>query len=140
MTEETIFIAALEKSTPAEQAAFLDEACAGDATLRQRVEALLRSHRHSEFLKTPAVQRAAQASSETDPATTSAGIGDEREASLSLEFLTPSEKPDSLGRLGHYEILEVIGQGGMGIVLRALDERLQRVVAIKVMAAQLATN
>src|SRR6185295_2335114 len=58
----------------------------------------------------------------------------------SLEFLSPSEKPDSLGRLGHYEILEVVGKGGMGIVLRAFDEKLHRVVAIKVMAAQLATN
>src|SRR5262249_39564649 len=58
----------------------------------------------------------------------------------SLDFLSPSETPGSLGRLGHYEILEVIGRGGMGIVLRALDGKLQRVVAIKVMAAQLATN
>src|SRR5207247_7086361 len=57
-----------------------------------------------------------------------------------LGFLAPSEKPDSLGRLGYYEILEVIGRGGMGIVLRAFDDKLHRVVAIKVMAAQLATN
>src|SRR5207244_5912204 len=45
-----------------------------------------------------------------------------------------------LGRLGHYQVLEVIGRGGMGVVLRALDEKLHRVVAIKVMAAQLASN
>src|SRR5262249_23027764 len=57
-----------------------------------------------------------------------------------LEFLTPTDKPGALGRLGHYEILDVIGRGGMGIVLRALDEKLHRVVAIKVMAAQLAGN
>src|SRR5205807_6333417 len=57
-----------------------------------------------------------------------------------LAFLAPSDNPDSLGRLGHYEVLEIIGLGGMGIVLRAFDDKLHRVVAIKVMAAQLATN
>jgi serine/threonine protein kinase len=59
---------------------------------------------------------------------------------MDLGFLTPSDKTDALGRLGHYDILEIIGRGGMGIVLRAFDEKLHRVVAIKVMAAQLATN
>jgi hypothetical protein len=44
MTEATIFIAALEKLTDAERAAFLTEACAGDERLRRRVEALLRAH------------------------------------------------------------------------------------------------
>lgn len=58
----------------------------------------------------------------------------------SLSFLEASARPDSLGRLAHYEILEVIGRGGMGIVLRAFDEKLHRVVAIKVMAPQLAAT
>src|SRR5262249_21141076 len=44
------------------------------------------------------------------------------------------------GRLGHYDVLEVVGRGGMGVVLRAFDEKLHRVAAIKVMAAQLATS
>jgi hypothetical protein len=44
MTEETIFAVALEKSNPAERAAYLDEVCAGDVVLRQQVEALLKSH------------------------------------------------------------------------------------------------
>src|SRR5581483_9022691 len=55
----------------------------------------------------------------------------------SLGFLTPSARPDSLGRLGHYEILEVLGQGGFGVVLRAFDETLHRMVAIKVLAPAL---
>src|SRR5205807_5355921 len=57
-----------------------------------------------------------------------------------LDFLDPSDRPGSIGRLGHYEVQEVIGRGGMGVVLKAFDERLHRVVAIKVMAAQLATG
>lgn len=40
----------------------------------------------------------------------------------------------SLGRLGHHEIREVIGKGRFGTVLRALDEKLHRAVAIKVLA------
>src|SRR5439155_23402697 len=47
---------------------------------------------------------------------------------------------DSLGRLGHYEILQVLGRGGFGIVFRAFDDMLQRVVAVKVMAPQMAAT
>jgi hypothetical protein len=56
-----------------------------------------------------------------------------------LQFLTPATRPDSLGRLGHYEMLQVLGRGGFGIVFRAFDDVLQRVVAVKVMAPQIAT-
>ena len=45
MSEETIFVTALEKSTSAERDAYLDNACAGDHGLRRRVEALLRATR-----------------------------------------------------------------------------------------------
>lgn len=56
------------------------------------------------------------------------------------DFLDTSENADHLGRLGTYEIVEVIGRGGMGIVLRGIDSRLNRVVAIKVLAPELASN
>jgi len=134
MTIDAIFAEALAKTTPAERTAFLDEACAHDTVLRTRVEALLKSHQTAgAFLGKPAIQCAAEALA-------GRGRGVDTEAELpagdgdiaALDFLSPSEKPDSLGRLGHYEIQEVIG--------RAFDERLHRVVAIKVMAAELATN
>jgi serine/threonine-protein kinase len=57
----------------------------------------------------------------------------------SLSFLAPSDWPDSLGRLGTYEVKGVLGQGGMGVVLKAYDPALSRNVAIKVLCAPLAT-
>src|SRR5262245_49013437 len=44
MQEQSLFIAALEKEDPVERAAFLDQACAGDPALRQRIERLLQRH------------------------------------------------------------------------------------------------
>jgi tetratricopeptide (TPR) repeat protein len=55
-----------------------------------------------------------------------------------LPFLNPSDSPEYLGRLGPYNVVGVTGQGGMGIVLKAHDPRLNRFVAIKVLAPQLA--
>ncbi len=55
-----------------------------------------------------------------------------------LNMLTPSEYPDHLGRLGTYDVTGVIGVGGMGVVLKAIDPSLDRVVAVKVMSPKLA--
>src|SRR5262249_28267764 len=49
-----------------------------------------------------------------------------------LHFLQPTTRPDSLGRIGHYELLQVLGKGGLGIAFRALAVVPQRVVALKV--------
>ncbi len=57
-----------------------------------------------------------------------------------LETLGPTDDPDSLGRLGGYEITGVVGAGGMGVVLKAHEQALDRVVAIKVMAPHLANH
>ena len=57
-----------------------------------------------------------------------------------LDRLAPTDDPYRLGRLGNYEISGVIGVGGMGVVLKAHDPSLERVVAVKVMAPGLANN
>jgi hypothetical protein len=59
---------------------------------------------------------------------------------IPLDFLTPSDQPGVLGTLGRYQVLEVIGRGAMGVVLKALDPDLLRPVAIKVMAPYLAPS
>ena len=57
-----------------------------------------------------------------------------------LAQLAPTDDPNSLGRIGGYEVTGVIGSGGMGVVLKARDRSLDRVVAVKVMAPHLAAS
>jgi serine/threonine protein kinase len=143
LSVEEIFLQAVEKD-PAEREAFLDATCA-DSKVRTRVEALLKAHDNAgNFLDGPAVQPAplasthnlrAHADEASSPGPDQAGAAHE-----TLDFLEPCDTPDRLGLLGHYEILDIVGRGGMGIVLRGVDGKLNRVVAIKVLAPQLAAN
>lgn len=55
-------------------------------------------------------------------------------------FLDPSEHPNSLGRFARFEIMEILGRGGMGIVMRGYDTSLNRHSAVKVLAPELATS
>jgi serine/threonine-protein kinase len=83
------------------------------------------------YLSSDGVSGLSQTSDQTAP---------RRVGPVDLDFLTPSDHPASLGRLGTYEILEVLGRGGWGIVLKAFDPALHRPVAIKVLAAEYAAH
>src|SRR5262245_35210098 len=117
MTEEQVFLAALELDKPAERAAYLEKACGGDVELRRQVEELLAAHfRPGVFLDN---STATQANLGGGPVT---GEKKPDEETGDLHFLRPPTRADSLGRIGHYEVLQVLGKGGFGIVFRAFDE------------------
>lgn len=59
---------------------------------------------------------------------------------MTFSFLLPAENSDALGKLAHYEVQECIGAGGFGTVLKAYDPKLNRYVAIKVLAPHLAAH
>ena len=99
--------AALELNVE-ERAAFLDRACAGDKDLRQQVERLLVAEdQETNFLDTPAFEAAAR---EIAPTPAGPLIG---------------------SKLGHYQLLSLLGVGGMGEVYKAEDLKLGRQVALK---------
>ena len=73
-------------------------------------------------------------------ATPAPGLEETSEIDFTVEHLEPADGPNVLCRLGGYDILEVIGRGGMGVVLKGFDRELQRCVAIKVLAPHLANS
>lgn len=104
-----IFQGALERKG-AEREAFLDQECGEEASLRAEVESLLRSYEIAgSFMEAPAVAQAA-------------------------DSLAGAEQKLSAGqRVKHYQIVDLIGEGGMGEVYLANDTILGRRVAIKVL-------
>ena len=100
-----IYDAALEVAE-AEREAFVREACQGDEELRREVESLVAYDQQAQqFIDRPALQ-------------------------VTAEKLA-TEPPSLVGRqLGPYQILAVLGAGGMGEVFTARDTRLNRTVAI----------
>jgi serine/threonine protein kinase/tetratricopeptide (TPR) repeat protein len=107
--ERTIFINALEKEDPVEREAYLDEACAGNAPMRQGIERLLKAHEPAaSFLEHPAP-----------------GLG------ATIDEPTITERPGCT--IGPYKLMEQIGVGGMGLVFVAEQQQpVRRKVALKV--------
>ncbi len=143
---EAIFLAAADIADPVARAALLDERCAGDAELRRRIELLLKAHDAPDSLLDQPVPTAEELPTRAMPveqSETTQAYGrtlDDEEELDALAFLAPSGRPDSLGKIGQYDVLEVLGKGAFGIVFRAFDDKLQRVVAVKVLAPSLATT
>src|ERR1041385_3054666 len=105
-----IFDGALELHG-AERAAFLDRACGGDTSVRKEVESLLRSYEVAgSFMEAPAVAQAA-------------------------DDLATEQKLNPGQRIRHYQIVNLIGEGGMGEVYLATDTILGRRIALKVLPA-----
>ncbi len=133
-----LFMSATERQPGADRVAYLDEVCAGNVPLRRRLNVLLDIHdKPDDLLDRVAAEHLLSGTGLLTPDLPRAQPPDVR---VPLEFLKPSQRPDSLGRLDHYEVLEVLGRGGMGVVCRAFDEKLHRMVAIKFMAQHLAAN
>jgi eukaryotic-like serine/threonine-protein kinase len=110
----TIFNNALELHDPAARARYLQEACAGDAALYGRVEELLRAHDEAGgFFSQP---------SKAPPLSQSPGT----------IALPVTEKAGD--KIGHYKLLQQIGEGGCGVVYMAeQEEPVRRRVALKVL-------
>jgi hypothetical protein len=96
---EIIFHAALERS-PESRRQFLDQACGGDAELRQEIEQLISSGSSGAFL--------------------SQGAQLGRTLTLAVQQSLIEQ------RIGPYQVVSLLGAGGMGEVYRATDTRLHR--------------
>lgn len=140
MNELEIFVEALNHADRSQRTAFLNQACGSNVVLRARVERLLQLHESGNSLMDlgPGELLGAIAVGTTQADDCVSRVGPDEIVSQLTPFLTVSQRPGSLGRLGHYDLLQVLGQGGFGIVVKAFDDKLHRIVAIKILAPHIA--
>lgn len=124
MNEESIFFRAIECASPEEREIFLEEVCGDDAEKKERIDSLLRFHESvdGDDILVATQHAAEQASRDL--------------TSCSLDFLGSSQWLATGGKIDHYELLQVVGIGATSVVLEAFDTRLERIVAIKVLASE----
>jgi tRNA A-37 threonylcarbamoyl transferase component Bud32/tetratricopeptide (TPR) repeat protein len=122
MNIEAIFTRALEIEDEPARRQYLDMACAGDSAIRQRVESLLAAHQEAaSFLESPTREIAGGTSPPPDAGATFPPAVDRPIA----------EAPGTL--VGRYKLLQQIGEGGMGVVYMAEQEKpVRRRVALKI--------
>src|SRR5215471_13267161 len=121
--ERQIFVRALEKPAGQARDAFLDGACGNNLPLRRRLEALLQQFDSlGTFLEEPAV---------SGPAAPRYSGGDPDSQTETVPVNTLSERPGD--RIGRYKLLQLIGEGGCGVVYMAeQDKPIHRRVALKI--------
>jgi serine/threonine protein kinase/tetratricopeptide (TPR) repeat protein len=131
---KVVFNEALERPAGPERSAYLDGACRDDTTLRAQVNDLLRDHEQvGRFLETSAADRQPEAAADTpyQPA----GLGAENRPPPR----TLSERPGT--HIGPYKLLQKIGEGGMGVVYMAEQEKpVRRTIALKIIKPGMDTD